>query len=684
MSVILNSQCPECAKNGADKFGKYLMTFDDGGKLCIHSHNHTSGERYYVKPDGTDPLTSSPIDGKLKYTPAQFHKLVEDGLINDEFTRKLAMGGMRMADRFAVMNEEEVAATEAEWALDVEWFNQLSTKSLVDRGIHGLIAKLYNVRVGHDEKGVINRHYYPSYTRDTMEVTGAKARTLPKDFRSGHLGRRFGADLAMFGMQTTQAVLDSGTFRKGKMGKLLVVGGEADSMAAQQIILKAINRLDGMQGLKTLEGLKLAHVWSPNKGEMSLEEVVNNREFIDQFEEVVWAFDNDDVGNALNLACSRLFRQKSKFFIYPQGMKDANDCLKAGREKEFMDSWWNPTEARVKGKLKSASNWAAKAKEVTVMGLPYFCPALNPITFGLRTHYLHVWAAGTGVGKTEITTKHIASLIEQGQPVVAIYLENSPDEVIKMVAGAIANKDFMSPPLSDEERENSYNEARDYTYEDLARAIDDLTSRNLLIIPDLEGSKDVNVIMDAMRDALALGYMWFVVDNLTAFEHHVDGKVQVGTQAIDETMKQIGGFKDENPVNIMLLSHCSRPDKNRTPHELGGEVFITDIRGAGSISFWANGVWSAERNTQADSLQDKCTTLIRNLKSRGVGHKVGTVVVLRKDLETGQFIHIPHLFELPQVGRKKDKEESGAGGYPRKENKARQLIDEAIDENAEF
>lgn len=661
MTVVMNLPCPECQKNGADKHGKYLMVFEDGGKLCIHTHNHDSKERYYVAPDGTDPVFDREIDGKVQYSPEQFRKLESDGKLDSIFIRKLAMSGMRMKDRYEIMSDEERTQIEAEWLLDMEWFEQLKFKGLVDRAIHGLVAKLYNVRVGHDEHGTINRHYYPVYSRETMEAVGAKARTLPKDFAFGHLGRRFGSDLAMFGMNTAKQVMDSGVFRKGKMGKLLVVGGECDAMAAQQMLLKSFNKLETMQGLKSLDGLKLAHVWSPTRGETCLEEIVANREELDKYEEIVWAFDNDDVGNKLNLACARLFRQKSKFLEYPAGMKDANACLLNGKDKEFVDAWWQPVEARVKGKLKAASHYAEQAKNVTQMGLSYFCPALNPITFGVRLRYLAVWGAGTGVGKTELTTSHICKLMEQGKPVVAIYLENSPDEVLKMVASRMANKDFMSPPYDPDNPDDEYSVARDYTWEELAATIDELVSSNLLFIPDLEGSKDVSVIMEVMEDALAMGYQYFVVDNLTAFEHHVDGKIQVGTSAIDETMKRIGTFKDERDVNIMLLTHLSRPEKGRIPHELGGEVFITDFRGAGSISFWSNGAWSIERNTQAASIYDKCTTLIRNLKSRGVGHRVGNTVVIRKILETGEYEYLEGVHELPQVGReKKDKQSSAS------------------------
>lgn len=671
MAVIQNLPCPACQKNGADKHGKYLMVFENGARLCIHTHNHDSRERYYVAPDGTDPVFDREIDGKVKYTPEQFRKLESDGKLSDSFTRSLAMSGMRMKDRYEIMTADEKAAIEDEWSMDMEWFEGLSIKSLVDRGIHGLIAKLYDVRVGHDDKGAIVRHYYPVHERSSLKLSGAKCRTLPKEFMFGHLGKRFG-DTALFGVHTMQAVLDSGVFKKGKMGKLLVVGGECDAMAAQQMLVKSHNKLEQLGGLKSLDGLKLAHVWSPTKGETALEEVVANREYLDQFEEIVWGFDNDDVGNKLNLACSRLFRQKSKFLTYPTGCKDANDCLLKGRDKEFVDSWWTPSDARVKGKLRDAGHYAKRAKEVIEMGLSYFCPALNPITFGIRLRWLAVWGAGTGVGKTEITTEHITSLINQGQPVVAIYLENSPDEVLKMVAGKIANKDFMSPPLGEDE---DYNAARDYDQDLLDTTIDNLVATGLLIIPELQGSKDVNVIMEVMEDALALGYKYFVVDNLTAFEHHVDGKVQSGVNAIDETMKRIGTFKDEHDVNIMLLAHLSKPEKGREPHEHGGEVYSTDFRGAGSISFWANSAWGIERNTQADSLSDKCTTLIRNLKSRGVGHKVGSTVALRKNLETGEFEHLPFVHELPQVGRKKRESQ---------QNKQAQRFIDDIESDGEF
>lgn len=121
-------------------------------------------------------------------------------------------------------------------------------------------------------------------------------------------------------------------------------------------------------------------------------------------------------------------------------------------------------------------------------------------------------------------------------------------------------------------------------------------------------------------------------------------------------MKRLGTFKDEYPVNIMLLSHLVKVHEGggRTPHTRGGEVYESDFRGAGSITFWANAVWSIERNTMAQQFRNKCITLYRNLKNRGIGHMVGSTVVAEKDIRTGMYTELKGVHELPEVGKPKD------------------------------
>lgn len=650
--IVKNIPCPACREQGHDATGNHALVFEDGGIFCSRSHFHKDGGNYYAAGEEGYDLKTQPINGEISYSVGEFRELEGEKKLTDPFIRQLALAGMTKKNRFEVFNDEEREAQLLEWKQECEWFNNLKIKHLADRGIHGLIAKMYNVRVGHDETGAIARHYYPRYEQG--ELVGAKCRTLPKEFIAGNLGKLFG-EQDMFGMNTFKEISDSGQ----RKNFLLVVGGEPDAMAAQQMVIKELNNLETLGGVTTLEGLKKFYILSVNKGEAGVQELIDNKDVINQFKSVIWCFDNDETGQKLNRAASKLFRGKSKKLVLPSGCKDPNDALKKGRDSEFVTAIFNAEEQKANGKLKRVGDLKTKAREMVEMGKKYWLEGFNPITFGIRKHYLSVWGAGTGIGKTDTTMAHVNNLMNQGEDVVVIYLENQTDETVRTFAGMLVGKDFNSPPQEDWELEAGfeYNPARDYTQQDLDDALDLLENQDRLIIADLDGSKDVDAVMEVMEECFALGYEYFVVDNLTAFVHHDDkGRVATGVQAIDETMKRLGTFKDENPVNIMLLSHLVKVHESggRTPHTRGGEVYESDFRGAGSITFWANAVWGIERNTVASSFRNKCVTLYRNLKNRGIGHMVGSCVVAEKDIRTGKYTELKGVTELPEVGKEKD------------------------------
>ena len=93
MAIIGNTQCPRCAENGHDKSSNHLMQFDDNGFYCNRSSFHTTGEPYYVAPNGTNPILEGEINGRTKFSPEQFEELEREGKIRDEFTRQLPLVG---------------------------------------------------------------------------------------------------------------------------------------------------------------------------------------------------------------------------------------------------------------------------------------------------------------------------------------------------------------------------------------------------------------------------------------------------------------------------------------------------------------------------------------------------------------------------------------------------------------
>lgn len=625
MAIIQNVACTGCQNTGHDHRGTNMIVFDNGAKYCNRSHWHKDGLPLYIPADGSDPITSMEVTGTIKYTPEQFKKLAKDGKLNNPNVREIALRGMRGQDRWEVSSAEEQAIMIQDRKEDEAYFNGLSVRNLVDRHIPGQIAKFYNVRVGLNTEGKTARHYYPCYDSEG-NWKGAKCRTLPKDFKYDHLGWMWG-DGMMFGQKQTAEVIASGA----RMDTLVLVGGECDAMAAQTMLL------EGRAGTKWAN--TKFHVWSVMKGEASLSEILHNKEEIKKFKKILVCFDNDATGNKLNKSVGKIFRGKAFKLALPDGCKDPNDALKQGRGKEFVDAWWNPVDIFEGGSLSSASKYRDKAKVMPTMGMSWPWPSLDPVTYGIRKNYLGVWGAGTGVGKTKTTKEVVFHLAyEHAQPVVVIYLEEPAHSTVRSFAGNLINKDLNAPPCNDKE-DPDYNESRDYTEAEANKAIDQLCDDGLIMIGDLEGRKDVASVMEVLEEALAMGYEYFVIDNLTAFEHSgAEGKKVNSVDAIDETMKRLGTFKDEHPVHLMLLSHLKKVYGERTPHEEGGRVSIGDFRGAGSITFWADGVFGIERNTGAESFAEKCLTTYHCLKNRTVGHKVGSKVYAMMNLKTGRLL----------------------------------------------
>lgn len=601
-----------------------MLVFEDGASYCNRAHWHKDGLPLYIAADGENPILKMEINGTIKYTQDQFKKLGEEGKLNNPMVRQIAMSGMRGEDRWSVSTDDEKDAMLKERSADESYFNILKVKSLVSRHIPGEIAKFYNVRVGLDTQGKVARHYYPTYDFTTGEWKGAKCRTLPKDFKYGHLGWTWGENL-MFGQKQTVEVLATGA----RMDTLLLVGGECDVMAAQTMLVAS------KKGSKW-EG-HYSHVWSPTKGEKALSEILLNKEEIRKFKKIIVCFDNDEVGQKLNKNVGKIFRGKVHKLVLPAGCKDPNDCLKQGRGDEFTEAWWNPVDVFEGGSLSSMSKYRKEAKEVPTMGLSWPFPSMDPVTYGIRPHYLSVWGMGTGVGKTKTTKEVVFHLAyEHDQQVVVIYLEEQAPKTVRSFAGTFINKDLTAPPCNDKD-DPEYSLMRDYTREEADAAIDQLCDDGRIMIGDLKGSKEVDKVMEVMEEALALGFRYFVIDNLTAFKHQGKGGLESNsTEAIDETMRRVGTFKDENPVFIMLLSHLKKPFGDRTPFEEGGHVSINDFRGAGSITFWANDVWSGMRNTLAPTFAEKCLTTYEDLKNRDVGYKTGTKVYVKMGMDDGR------------------------------------------------
>ncbi len=618
MAIINNLPCPACQETGHDRTGNHLMVFEDGGQWCGKHEFHVSRAPYYVPPDGENPILNREIDGKTKYTPAQYRELEETGKLADAFTRQLALSGMRERDRWEVMTEEERDELREEWLLDAKHFGTLKIRNLVSRHIRGEFAKLYDVRVGLDVDGKTARHYYPQHVNGKWDA--AKCRNLPKDFKSGHLGCLWG-DHDLFGEHTVPAVLESGR----RMDTLLLVGGELDALAAQQMLSES------QKGTK-YEGT-FFHVWSPTNGEASEQQFHARRESIGQFKKIILCFDDDDVGHALTRAVARMFPGKTKKLVLPKGIKDPNEALMHGYAQAFVDAWWNPKECFEGTKAKSLTSLAAAIKKaMPKQGLSWPWPSLNKLTLGLRPHNMYVWGAGTGVGKTEVL-RHVAHwIVEQHGEGVGVFSTEDPiHKVAQAYVGKWIGKRIELPPTNDPS-DPDYRKLYDYTEDERNDAIDMVAGKELLFFGDLSTSRTGQNITDQIDEMMSMGVRHFLIDNLTGVD--VDGKGSE-REGIDAVMQVLGQYKDEKEITIHLVTHLRDPGPNRTPYEQGGDVFQQDYRGSRSIGFWANYMLAVIRNVEAVDISERTTTYIKVVKDRDQGIHTGSRVTLLGDLDTG-------------------------------------------------
>lgn len=618
MAIVNNLPCPSCQETGHDRTGNHLLVFEDGGQYCGKHEFHANRVPLYIPPDGDNPIINREIDGKTKYSPAQYRELEETGKLTDAFTRQLALGGMREKDRWEVMSEEERDELREEWRLDAEHFKTLKIRNLTSRHIRGEIAKLYDVRVGLDADGKTARHYYPTHVNG--EWSSAKCRTLPKSFRSGHLGCSW-ADHDLFGEHTVTAVLDSGR----RMDTLLLVGGELDALAAQQMLVES------QKGTK-YEG-RLFHVWSPDKGESSEAQFHDRRESIGQFKNIILCFDDDDTGRSLTRAVARMFPGKTKKLVLPKGINDPNAALMHGYAQAFVDAWWNPKECFEGTKAKSLSSLASAIKQaIPKQGLSWPWPSMNKLTLGMRPHNMYVWGAGTGVGKTEVL-RHVAHCLVEthGEGVGVFSTEDPMHKVAQAYVGKWVGKRIELPPNNDPS-DPDYRAILDYTEEERNDAIDMVSGKQLLFFGDLSTSRTGQNVTDQIDEMMSMGVRHFIIDNLTGID--VDGKGSE-REGIDAVMQILGQYKDEKPITIHLVTHLRDPGQMRTPYEQGGDVFQQDFRGSRSIGFWANYMIAVIRNVEGADISERTTTYLKIVKDRDQGIYTGTRVTLVGDLTTG-------------------------------------------------
>ncbi len=470
----------------------------------------------------------------------------------------------------------------------------LAYRPLTTRGLSQEVCKKYGYGIGDYHGSAVQ--VAPVHNA-AGKVVAQKIRTADKDFRVlGALD-----DAGLFGQQLA---------RKG--GKMIVITeGEIDAMSVCQAMglsWPAVSITRGASGAKR--------------------EIAAQLEFLETYDKVVLAFDNDEPGKKAAEEVVELFSPGRVAIADLGGFKDANEMVAAGEQKALRDAIWSAREWRPDGVVNLADLRERVEKKLS-MGTLYPWAGLNDMLYGFRPQELITWTAGTGSGKSAVVSEIAYHLIMKEHRVGLIYLEEGVDRAGKRLVGLHMGKPIHLPGVS-------------YTAEDFGAAWDATLGTGRVFAYDHFGSLDEDVLLNRIRYMVkALGVETVILDHISMVVSGADLDADE-RRLLDYTMTKLRQLTQETGVSAHVVSHLRRPP-GAGSHEEGRQVSLSHLRGTQAIAQLSDAVIALERDQQADDEEERNTTTLRVLKNRYAG-LTGKACRLFYNRETGRLEDLDDAF----------------------------------------
>jgi twinkle protein len=474
-----------------------------------------------------------------------------------------------------------------------EGFVHRNFNELTDRGISLATAKKYGV-TSKESFGKILDHSYPYYINN--EEVSCKIRKQDKSFVWTSSPKGVG----LFGEQL---------FKAG--GKYItLVEGECDAMAAYELL-----------------GSKWPVVSIRSGAAGAVRDVKDSLEFLESFENVIIAFDNDKHGREAAKKVARILSPaKAKVLSLPSEIKDSNDMLRQNRRQEFVQLWWSAKMYTPSGVMNITEQKEKFNNRERKASIPFPWHGLNSKLEGLRAGELVTLCGGTGLGKSSVTRELEHWLIQNTEDNVGVVAleedwRRTVDGILSIEASAKLHIDSVREKYSQEELDTMFNN------------VFGNNNADRVWIHSHFGINDIDSIFSKLRFMIVgCGCKWIVVDHL----HMLVSSTTDGDERrnIDSIMTRLRSLVEETGAGMILVSHLRRVEGNRG-HENGIETGLSHLRGSQSIAQLSDCVISLERNQQADDAIEASTTRVRVLKSRYTGD-VGIATHLLFDNDTGR------------------------------------------------
>tara|TARA_R100001594_G_scaffold68142_1_gene102473 strand:- start:3558 stop:5132 length:1575 start_codon:yes stop_codon:yes gene_type:complete len=336
----------------------------------------------------------------------------------------------------------------------------------------------------------------------------------------------------------------------------------------------------------------------------ALKSIKQQIEYLETFDQVIFMFDEDDVGKRAAKQCAELL-SPSKAYIASLPRKDPNDMLLHGEVKELVQCIFNAKESRPDGIINGSDTWKEVSKPIE-MGTLYPFSELNHKTYGLRKGELVTICAGSGVGKSAFVSELAYHLAFHHQDNVGyIALEENIGRTARRFMGINLNKPIHLPN-------------QEVSEDELRNAFQNTMGKQKIWLYDHWGSLDSDNLLSKMRYLVkACDCKWLILDHLSIV---ISGMELDGDERrmLDKCMTMLRSFAEETNCGLLIVSHLRRPQAGRS-HEEGLMPSLSDLRSSHSIAQLSDMVLALGRNSQSDNDEERNTTQVRILKNRFSG-----------------------------------------------------------------
>lgn len=393
--------------------------------------------------------------------------------------------------------------------------------------------------------------------------------------------------------------------------RLVITEGELDCLSVAQVF-----------------NLKWPVVSLPSGAQSGANYIKQNLEWIESFEEIVIAFDNDEAGQkAIEDAVVLLTPGKVKVADWSP-LKDANDWLQDNKGSEIANRIFQAKEYRPDGIMLACEMTLEDLMtddKLMNYQLPY--PKLDDMMKGIRKGELTTLTAGSGIGKSTLAREiayHLLTTHNLRVGYVAL------EESVKKTALGFISID-QGVPLGD-----LFLNRQLLTEDQWKQGYERTIESGHLFLYDHFGSLSSNNLVSKLRYlALGCGCDFLVLDHLSIVVSGMDLSDDE-RRTIDALMTNSRSLVEQSGVGLILINHLKVPQKGK-PHEEGGRVTLNDLRGSGSIKQLSDNLIALERNQQSEKTAD--ISKIRILKNRLFG-VTGLADEIQYSKETGRLLPV--------------------------------------------